>query len=74
MSINVAEPVFHKDVAAEEEYALEGWKTFYIFYQRLSAQGAPSELLKQVAELSQSYQDIYRRVALMKQYFPIEGR
>ena len=72
MSPDVYEPISQRDMEYEEEYATQGWKLFYTFYSRLSAQGAPPELLARVAEINNLYRDVAEKVAAIKPCFPKE--
>lgn len=69
----VYDPVTRRDIMSEAEYAENGWKTFYSIFQRLSAQGAPQELLKEVAEVSDMYMNIYRKLKVVGFCFPTEN-
>jgi hypothetical protein len=72
MSIDLNDPVFYQDVKAEEEYSAQGWKVFYDFYCRLSAQGAPAELVAKVVEINNLYKEMNERITAIKPFFPVE--
>ena len=68
------EPVFQQDIDTELEYANEGWRNFYNFYDRLKAQGAPQELLAKVAEITNIYKNLTEGISTIQPCFPVEKR
>lgn len=74
MSSHLSEPVFQQDLDAEEEYAMNGWRVFYDFYDRLKAQGAPPELLSKIAELTNNYKILTEGIKAIAPCFPVEKR
>ena len=68
------DPVFQQDIDTEHEYATEGWKNFYEFFQRLKSQGAPPELLAKVAEITNIYKQLTEGIAAIQPCFPVEKR
>jgi len=74
VSTDLREPVFQQDIDTEHEYAMQGWKTYYTFFERLRAQGAPSDLLDKVAEITATYKDLTDQMASIQQCFPVEKR
>jgi hypothetical protein len=72
MSIDIYEPIFQQDIEAEEEYAIQGWKVFYTFYNRLGTQGAPPELLARVVEINNLYRDLAEKISAIHPCFPKE--
>lgn len=68
------DPVFQQDIDTEHEYATEGWKNFYGFYNTLIAQGAPQELLTKVIEITNIYKNLTESIAAIQPCFPVEKR
>lgn len=72
-NIDSWEPVFRKDVEAEEEYSTQGWRVFFDLYTRLNSQQAPPELLARVAEINNIYKDLTEKIVAIKPCFPVEN-
>jgi len=74
MSTDYTEPVFQQDIDTELEYATEGWKNFYEFFERLKAQGAPPELLFKISEITNIYKNLTDAITAIQPCFPVEKR
>ena len=68
------DPVFNTDMESELEYATAGWKTFYSFYSRLVAQGAPVELINQMADVLNTYLSLTEKIKEIIPKLPNEER
>jgi hypothetical protein len=69
-NIHYDEPVLQKDIAAEQEFAVQGMESATEFYFRLSHQGAPQALLQELAFITQEYKDIKERLERILPCFP----
>ena len=70
---NNNEPVFQQDIKTEHEYAVEGWRNFYNFFERLKTQGAPPELLAKIIEITGIYKNLTDAITAIEVCFPVEG-
>ena len=61
------EPVWKRDVRDQEEMALDCWKVTYNFYVTLQRQGAPPELLAEMAAVSNHFAEAYKQLNAMQQ-------
>lgn len=66
---NLTDPIFQSDIKSEEEFATEGWRSFYAMFFQLQHQGAPNELLERVVEINLLYQELLLKLADIKQCF-----